>query len=163
MSDKLQHIDIDSEEFEDAPRALREYAKQLKKQNDALASENGTLKKQSASRAVADVLTGKGFKNPKRVERDLLADDIDPHDTKSVEEWLEANGDDYAKASAEPETVTPETPDPRAAEYERLNVAGGDTAAVAASFASKWEAAQAEITPEMDGAAVAEVFKRHGI
>lgn len=162
MSDKLQHIDIDSEEFEDAPRALREYAKQLKKQNDALALERDTYKKQSASRAVADVLTGKGFKNPKRVERDLLADDIDPHDASAVEAWLEANGDDYAKASATPDPETPETPDPRAAEYDRLNV-GSDPAAVAASFASKWEAAQAEITPEMDGAAVAEVFARHGI
>ncbi|HET6914576.1 MAG TPA: hypothetical protein VFH56_00650 [Acidimicrobiales bacterium] len=162
MSDKLQHIDIDSEEFEDAPRALREYAKQLKKQNESLASENGTLKKQSASRAVADVLAGKGFKNPKRVERDLLADDIDPHDSKSVEEWLEANGDDYAKDSATPEAAAPETPDPRAAEYERLNIGGGD-ASVAASFASKWEAVQAEITPDMDGAAVLEVYARHGI
>ena len=161
MSDKLQHIDIDSEEFEDAPRALREYAKQLKRQLETVQTDLGKANKQLASRAISDVLKDKGFKNPKRVERDLLADEIDPHDGKAVEEWLAANGDDYARGETAP-VSEPQADDNRelAQQYDRLNV-GGDTSQPAPN--DKWAAVKAEITPDMDGAAVIEVYRRHGL
>ena len=163
MSDKLQHIDIDSEEFEDAPRGLREYAKKLKAAYDSVSADYSKARKQLASRAVSDVLADKGFKNPKRVERDLLADDIDPYDSKAVEEWISANGDDYAKGAANPEPVqSPESAQNAelAEQYNRMNV-GGEANQPAPN--DKWAAVQAEITPDMDGAAVIEVYKRHGL
>ena len=161
MSDKLQHIDIDSEEFEDAPKALREYAKQLKRQLDTVQADLGKANKQLASRAISDVLADKGFKNPKRVERDLLADEIDPHDSAAVERWLAENSDDYAKGNTAPASESPavdEHPE-LAQQYERANVSGD----AAPAPNDKWAAVQAEITPDMDGNAVIEVYRRHGL
>jgi len=161
MSDRLQHIDIDSEESEDAPRALREYAKQLKRQLETTQAELGKATKQLASRAIAEVLADKGFKNPKRVERDLLADDIDPHDQQAVAAWLEANGDDYAKGAVTPasESPAPETTE-LAQQYDRLSV-GSDSQTAAPN--DLWARVQAEITPDMTGDQVIEVYKRHGL
>jgi hypothetical protein len=163
MSDSIKHLDLDSEDFEDAPKALRDYARNLKKQYEQAVSERDGVRKQLASKAVSEVLGDKGFKNPKRVERDLLADGIDPLDTSAVDAWLEENSDDYARTdgSAAP---APVQPDPAAAQqaaaYQQLN-AGGELRAPA--DLSKWELAQSEITPNMTGAEVAAVYAKHGI
>lgn len=159
MSDKIQHINLDDEDFEDAPKALRDYAKKLKAENERLNGDLVTATKNLASRAVADVLADKGFKNPKRVERDLLAESIDPHDQKAVEEWLEANGDDYAKGEANTPASAPEDAE-KAQQFEKLSVPGATSSN---DSLDKWEAAQQEITPGMNGDQVAEVFARHGI
>lgn len=97
-----QHIDVDSPEFEDAPRALRDAYKKLQKELGDVAKERDSFRSQAHSQALSSVLSDKGFKNPKRVERDLLADGIDPLDAVAVESWLTTNGDDYAVGTATP-------------------------------------------------------------
>lgn len=164
MSDNIKHIDIDAEDFEDAPKALRDYAKALKKQLESVTSERDGARTQLASRAVSDVLGDKGFKNPKRVERDLLADGIDPLDNSAVEVWLTSNGDDYARAdgSAAPAPVAEQTEEQKALQQGYEALTGGDQLKAAAGQ-SKWDLAQSEITTDMNGAEVAAVYAKHGI
>lgn len=161
MSDNFEHLDIDSEDFEDAPRALRDYAKKLKKALDSTRQERDQFQSQLASRSVGEVLGDKGFKNPKRVERDLISDGVDPLDSQAIARWLEENGDDYAKGSAEPEPPTPEqTAEEQAREqaHERMDLNGSSPADM-----SKWDLVQQQITPDMDGAAVAALYAKHGV
>jgi hypothetical protein len=164
MSDNIKHIDIDSEDFEDAPKALRDYAKALKKQYEQAVTERDGALKQVASRAVADVLGDKGFKNPKRVERDLLADGIDPLDSGAVEAWLADNSDDYARSesSAASAPVQTQTEEQKALQQGYEALTGGDQLKSAADM-SKWDLAQSEITEDMDGAAVTKVYAKYGI
>jgi len=164
MSDNIKHIDIDAEDFEDAPKALRDYAKALKKQYEQAVTERDGARKQLASRAVSDVLGDKGFKNPKRVERDLLADGIDPLDNGAVEAWLADNSDDYARSegSATSNPGTDQTEVQKALQQAYEAIAGGDQLKSAADL-SKWDLAQSEITPDMDGQQVIEVYRKHGI
>lgn len=166
MSDAIKHIDVDSDEFEDTPRALREYVKRLQSQNKDLAKERDDARTQVASRAVADVLAGKNFKNPERVKTALLGDGIDPLDNSAVETWLTANGDDYAKAAADEQTAGEgsEEQAPAAVQsnelaegYQNLQVAGEPAGT------DKWALVQSKITPDMDGAAVAKLYAEHGI
>lgn len=162
MTDAIRHIDLDHEDFEDAPKALRDYAAKLKKQLEAKDAEVNTLRGQVASRAVADVLGDKGFKNPKRVEKDLLADGVDPLDKSAVDGWLAEYGDDYARSEGAPAT-TPEQDEEAqklAAAHEQLS-SGGELRS--AADMTKWELAQSEITQDMTGAEVAAVFAKHGI
>ena len=164
MTDNIKHLDLDSEDFEDAPKALRDYARNLKKQYEQAVTERDGVRKQLASKAVSEVLGDKGFKNPKRVERDLLADGIDPLDTSVVESWLKDNSDDYARTtgSATPTPEQNEEQQRQQAAYQQLN-AGGELRQPADQ--SKWDLAQSEIAQlqNPDGAAVAAVFAKHGI
>jgi hypothetical protein len=164
MSDNIKYIDVDDEQFEDAPKALRDAYKALRKQAENLTTERDGALKQVASRAVADVLDDKGFKNPKRVERDLLADGIDPLDSSAVEAWLTSNGDDYARSEgsglSKPEHQ--QTEEEKALQEGYEAIAGGDQLKAAADL-SKWDLAQSEITEDMNGEQVAAVYKRHGI
>lgn len=163
MSDAIKHIDVDSEEFEDAPRALRDYVKKLQGQNQTLTKERDDARGSIASRAVADVLADKGFKNPERVKRDILADGIDPTDQAAVDTWLTSNGDDYAKAQAAPEEGQQEQPAAVSAEeqqaYQNLQVQGQTVPAGNDKFAS----VAAKITPDMRGADVEKLYREHGI
>ena len=161
MSDEIKYIDADSEDFEDAPRALRDAYKKLVSAHKQVSKDLTETRGAVASRAVADVLADKGFKNPERVKRDLLADGIDPLDTSAVDGWLTSNGDDYAKAAEAGETQQEQqsaaVPDEVVKQYGQLQVAGEP------AVNDKWQRAQAEITPEMDGAAVKAVYAKHGI
>lgn len=161
MSD-IQHIDIDSDDFDDAPRALREYAKSLKKELEARSKELSEVRGQLTSRAVADVLADRGFKNPKRVERDLLADGIDPLNSEAVESWLNDNGDDYARAGGSENTGS-ENPAAasEAAAHQTINNVVSEASAAEAS--TRLEQAFAEITPDMNGEQVAAVYAKYGI
>lgn len=89
---------------------------QLRKQLEAALKKNKELETQvtkfseaEKQRQVTEALGGQGFKNPKRVSQHILADGIDPSDTDAVANWLKDNGDDYAKATASPETPPPES------------------------------------------------------
>lgn len=161
MADALTHLDVDSDEFDDAPKALRDYVKKLQKQNQSLSSDLDGLRSQAASRAIGEVLADKGFKNPKRVERDLLADRIDPLDTSAVESWLAENSDDYARAVAAPDAAAPEqeTPNPDAAAFERLNGLNAQPS----SGLSPIEAALAEAGPGASKEALRAAFIKHGV
>lgn len=156
----IQHIDIDSENFEDAPKALRDYAKQLKKALEERESEVGTLRVQLHSRALADVLADKGFKNPKRVESALLADKVDPLNTEAVNAWLAENGDDYAKVEATP-PATPVQNDPNAAGHQAIQQVVSEGTPVDAM--TLFQRAQAELGPNPTGDEVLAVYKKYGI
>lgn len=122
----IKFIDVDDEQFEDAPKALRDAYKSLRKQAETLITERDGALKQVASRAIADVLADKGFKNPKRVERDLLSDKIDVSNKDAIEAWLEENGDDYAKGEAAPVETPEATAEQQAlaAGHQQLQAAG---------------------------------------
>lgn len=160
----IQHIDLDDERFEDAPKALRDYAASLKKALTETAKERDDARGQLASRAVSDVLGDKGFKNPERVKRDLLSDGIDATDKAAVEKWLSENGDDYARAAATPAADPAEQSgiDPAQQKaYEQLSQQGGEMRS--AADLSKWELAQSEITKDMRGEDVAAIYAKYGI
>jgi hypothetical protein len=158
MSDNIQHIDVDSDEFIDAPKALRDHVKRLQQNNTRLSEQVETYRGQATASALGDVL--KEFKNPERVKRDLLSDKVDPLDAEAVKQWLGTNGDDYAKGQAAP--TTPETPVVDAAEVQaHQRIAAGAQFSQDADM-SKLEAALTEVganpTPEQLEAA----FRKHG-
>lgn len=158
MSDDYQYIDVNAEEWENTPRALREALDKAQKALKAEKQATATLRSEQASTALSDVLTG--FKNPERVKRDLLGDKIDPLDKSAVEKWLSENGDDYAKGSEAPVETPPPADQQQAADYAAMQL--GDGYRPAADL-EKLEAVKAKITPDMDGAAVAKLYAAEGI
>lgn len=155
MTDNFAQIDVDSDEYLDAPKALRDAYKKLQDRYGTVTQERDTLKNQVTASALSSVLTG--FKNPERVKRDLLADGIDPLDSSAVQGWLGENGDDYAKGGEAP------APDPNAeaAQAQQAFTAGTEFRQPASM--SKVEAATAEITPDMTPEQIIEVYRKHGV
>ena len=162
MTDNLQHINVDDEAYEGAPKALRDYVKKLQAQNQTLNTDLGQVRGQLASKAVGDVLAGQGFKNPKVVEKALLGDGIDPLDKSAVDAWLAQNSDDYAKGPAAPTNtpVTNERADAQAQIDQAVQAAQGG------AVPGAWERAQSEISalganplPE----AIEAIFTKHGV
>lgn len=121
----IQHIDVDSEEFDGTPKALRDHVKKLQKQLDAVVAERDGFRTQLTEQSLGSVLTDAGYKNPKRVQRDLLADGVDPLDSEAVKTWLETNGEDYARGSVEQASTPTPTEDEQVEfqipDYRRLN------------------------------------------
>ena len=154
MTDDIQHIDIDAPEFDGTPRALREHVAKLQAANKALASERDTFRGQATQAALGDVLAG--YKNPERVKRDLLSDSIDPLNREAVEKWLGENGSDYARGDS---GTAPAVPSEEVAAHQRLQ----QTDLTDPADMTKFEAAQAEITPDMTGAEVKAVYQKHGL
>ena len=116
----IQHIDVDDEQFEDAPQGLRDYVKKLQKANETLRTERDGFRNQISESALGDVLAG--FKNPGRVKTDLLSDGVDPLDNEAVSKWLETNGDDYARGEQAPAAPESEVQDEtQVPDYDRLN------------------------------------------
>lgn len=158
MSDAIENIDVDGDEYVDTPRALRDAYKKLQSQVKDLRSERDTLKGQVTTSALAEVL--KVFKNPERVKRDLLADKVDPLDNEAVTKWLGSNGDDYAKGQAAPPSTDPGNDPDEAAAHAALN-AGAELRTPADM--SKVQAFESEITPQMTGADIIALAKKHGV
>jgi hypothetical protein len=167
MSDAIKYIDVDDEQFEDAPKALRDAYKALARQHKDLSTEAGQLRTQVASFALGDVLGNAGFKNPKRVEQDILRDGIDATDKAAVEQWLAANADDYAKATGatEPEPVpaAEQTPEQQAQAAAFAQMQAAQAGLHQPADMTKWDLAQSEITPDMTGEQVIAVYAKHGI
>lgn len=157
MSDNIEHIDLDSDEYLSAPAALRDHVRKLQEANKNLSGERDQFRSQVQAQALGGVLTG--FKNPERVKRDLLSDKVDPLDSEAVNKWLEQNAGDYARGEATPTPQQQSQTNPDAEAYNRLN--GVEVRSPADM--SKFEAVQAEITPDMDGAAIKELYRKHGI
>lgn len=122
MSDNIEHFDVDSEEFADSPKGLRDAYKALQKKYAETAKERDGFRSKVNESALAGVLTG--FKNPERVKRDLLSDGIDPLDTEAVQSWIGENGDDYARGSASPADDEQPAQPSLAEQYQRLNPTG---------------------------------------
>ena len=154
MTDDIQHIDIDAPEFDGSPKALRDHVKKLQDAVTSLRTERDTYKGQATSAALGDVLAG--YKNPERVKRDLLGDSIDPLDTEAVKKWLGENGDDYARGDG---GTAPAVPSEEAAAHQRLQ----QTDLTSPADMSKFEAAQAEITPDMTGDDIKALYRKHGL
>lgn len=168
MSDAIKYIDVDDEQFEDAPKALRDAYKALAAKHKEATAEVGQLRQTVASHALGDVLGNAGFRNPKRVEQDILRDGIDATDKAAVEKWLADNGDDYAKANEAPADPTPEqtqqlTPEQQAQAAAFAALQSTQSSLRQPAELSKLEAAQAEITPDMTKEQVRAVLIKHGV
>lgn len=159
MSDNIQHIDPDDDEYLDAPKALRDHVKKLQERLTTVTSERDTFKGRATSAALGDVL--KEYKNPDRVRKDLLSDSIDPLDSKAVEKWLTDNGSDYAKGEAAPSTESQSSvTDDEAQAHQRM----ADGASVRSPAAmSKIEAALAEMPADASGEDLIALYKKHGV
>lgn len=154
MTDEIQHIDINAAEFDGSPKALRDHVAKLQDAHRALLQERDTYKGQATQAALGDVLAG--YKNPERVKRDLLGDSIDPLDKQAVEKWLGENGDDYARGAG---STAPAVASEDAAAHQQLQ----QTNLTNPADMTKVEAALAEITPDMTGAEVKQVYRKHGL
>ena len=150
----IQYIDVDAPEFDGSPKALRDHVAKLQDALRATSQERDTYRGQATAAALGDVLAG--FKNPKRVERDLLSDSIDPLNREAVEKWLGEFGDDYARANGAP---APAVPSDEAAAHQRLQQADLTTPA----DMSKLDAFNAEITEDMTGADIRALAAKHGL
>lgn len=158
MSDNIENIDVDSDEYLDAPKALRDHVKKLQSKLTNVVQERDTLKGTVTASALTDVL--KEFKNPDRVKQSLLADKVDPLDSEAVKTWLASNGDDYAKgggAPAEPQKQVASADQAAHAAFQ----AGADLASPADM--TKHEATFGEITPDMTGADIIALYKKNGL
>lgn len=161
MSDAIKHLDLDSEEFEDAPKAVRDYAKSLKKQLESVTKERDGVRTQLASSSLEKVLADKAFKNPAKVQKDILRDGVNPLDSEAVEAWLADNSDDYAKGTQETPVAEPPVPNAQQTAFEQI--AAVQSGSTNPAILSKWDLVQAEITPDMDGEAVKALYQKHGI
>lgn len=121
MSDTIQHINVDDDQWDGTPSALRDHVKRLQKALNERDQTITGLTEKVHTTVLSDVLAG--FKNPERVRRDLISDKVDPLDSEAVAKWMESNADDYAKGTGSAETPQEdqqqELPDQR-----RLNVPG---------------------------------------
>lgn len=154
MSD--QNIDFDSDEFENTPRALRDHVKKLERRLAETTKDRDTLRVRVTQAALGDVL--KDYKNPKRVQRDLASDGVDPLDSEAVSAWLEENGDDYAKGAVSTPS-TPDVADPNVAAQQRVN--GADLTSPADM--TRIDAFNAEVTPDMTGEDIKKLAAKHGL
>src|SRR5690242_15902835 len=112
MSDDFQYIDVNDEQWDGTPRALREALDKAQKALKAEKTATAELRGQAAGAALSGVLAG--FKNPSKVQSDILAAKVDPLNSEAVTKWLETNGDDYARATETPATPSTETTDTQA-------------------------------------------------
>lgn len=154
-------IDVDHEDYEDAPRALRDAYKSLKKRLDTVTTERDDFRSKWQTKAASDALSGYGFRNPKRVSKDMQADGIDVSDADAVKAWVEDNGDDYAKGEAAPAAEPTENADP--AEVQARQAASQVQNLASPAGTDKITAALAEITPEMTGEQVQAIYRKHGL
>lgn len=122
MTDNFAHLDVDAEEFDSAPRALRDAYKKLQKSYNEQGQQITDLRESQTASALSGVLAG--FKNPERVKRDLLSDKVDPLDEGAVTKWLESNADDYARSQAPADPVNGGDDETQVADYGRINAPG---------------------------------------
>lgn len=155
-------IDVDDEEFEDAPRALRNAYKALKKQFDTAVTERDDFRSKWQTRTAGDALAEFGFRNTKRVTRDLLADGVDISDANAVKAWVGENGDDYAKGEAGPAQTAEQTVDHSEEAAARQQLATAQAGATPAN-GDRMKAALAEIGPDTTADQVLAIYKKHGI
>ncbi len=126
----IQHINVDDEQWDGTPRALREHVDKLQKALKERDQQISGLREQQTASALSDVLAG--FKNPERVKRDLLGDKVDPLSSEAVSEWLKSNADDYARTTETPADPVQnvEDEDPQVPDFGGINAPGqiGDPA-----------------------------------
>lgn len=151
-----QFIDTTSDEYVNAPKALRDAYDALKTRVTETEKERDTLRARATDAALGDVL--KEFKNPSKVKTDLTRDGVDPLDSEAVTKWLETNGDDYAKGDGSAPS-TPAARHPDAAAHQQI--ARVDLSQPADM--SKIEAALSELGPDATPEQVIAVYQKHGV
>lgn len=125
MTDNYEYIDVNDEQWDGTPRALRDALDKAQKALKTERQATAELRNQTASTALSGVLAG--FKNPERVKTAILGDKVDPLNSEAVTAWLESNGDDYAKGTpADPSTDDTQTsqaaaPQASTPNYQQLN------------------------------------------
>lgn len=155
----IQHINVDDEQWDGTPRALREHVDKLQKALKDASQKITGYETERASSALSGVLTG--FKNPERVKTDLLSDKVDPLDSEAVTKWLEKNGDDYAKGEANPEPPAPaDQADSQAAQYAALQL--GSEYRPAADI-GKLDVVKSQLPPDATKEQVAAALREAGV
>lgn len=115
-------IDFDFDDEATGPKALREFAKAQKKQNEELQKELTQIRTEARQRAVRDAVTSKGL--PEKVAA-LVPQDADP------DEWITNYGDLFGlQAQAQQEQVQQEQ-----VQQTAQQVVQPDQAELAAQFA----------------------------
>lgn len=96
MTDDIEYIDTTAREFANSPRPLLDAINKLQNLVRAATEERDFYRAEAGSAALQNHLSA--YWNPKRVERDLLDDGVDPLSPEAVQTWLTENGDAYAPA-----------------------------------------------------------------
>lgn len=149
----------DDENFSDGPAALREANEAKKQKLKEYEQRIADLESRLTATALNGVLTE--FKKPERVKSALLADKVDPLDNEAVSKWLEDNGGDFAKGSADSTTQSQTSTDAAEAEAHARLQASGNLAQPASM--SKLEAALADAGPNATGEELKAIYAKHGV
>lgn len=159
MTDNTSHIDLDSDEFDGTPKALRDYVKQLQKRDADRQAELDATRGQLTQFAIGNVLADKGFANPKRVQAAILADGVNVLDQSAMDAWLAENGNDFARAGATPATPQEQDHSAEAQAFSHLEVPG----ATPSGGKNRADEVIAQITPDMTPEQVRQKFLAAGI
>ena len=159
MSDAFQYIDVDSEQFEDAPKALRDAYNKLKKRAQDQDAELGSFRSEKTQATASDVLKAKGY-DPKAAKF-LIQSGVDLSSESAVDSWLAEDGAFFKVG--DPEATPGQTVDhaDEAAARQAINTTAAQVTQAAST--DKLKLAISEITPDMDGAAVAAVYAKYGV
>jgi hypothetical protein len=145
VSDTIQHINVDDDQWDGTPSALRDHVKRLQKELKSRDEQISSLRDQQTSAVLSDVLAG--FKNPERVKRDLISDKVDPLDSEAVTEWMKSNADDYARSTGSAdnpqEDQQQELPDQR-----RLNAPGEQGQPAGSNKLAELDSMPADLSPQ---------------
>ena len=158
MSDNFQYIDVDDEQFEDAPRALRQAYAALKKRDQQRDAELTKLRGTVQTNTATDVLKGKGY-DP-RAAKFLLQSGVDINDETAVDAWLAEDGAFFKTGEA---PATPEQQVDHSDEQQARSAIQDATSQVQPAGGDKMKLALAEITDDMTPSQVQAVYQKHGI
>lgn len=100
MPDFDEFDEIDDEDQNSAPAALRSAFNKAKKQNAELAKKLEELTKKLATQSLDGLLRDK--KVPANIQRWMKRDEVEPT-AEAVDQWLEENGADFGWKPGEPE------------------------------------------------------------
>lgn len=103
---EVQFINVDDDDFIDAPKALRDHVKKLQKGLTDVTKERDKLRTKELRRTAVDVLAE--LDRPAGLARFLQADGIDPSNKESVAEWLKENAEVFGPVSSNPTDATQE-------------------------------------------------------
>jgi hypothetical protein len=154
-----EYIDVDHEDYFEAPKALRDAYKKLAADHKQAVQERDTFRGRAEASALGDVL--KGYAKPELVKTALLSSKVDPLDSEAVAAWVQENGDGFARAEAAPTPSTPTAQDPEeAAAHERIAAAGNLSQP---ADMTRWESAQAEIPANATAEQVRQILLSKGL
>lgn len=136
------------------PKALRDYAAELKKQNDELSAQLTSFLEEQRAEKMATVFESLGVPGAQAVYQG-------PNDPTKVKEWVDSMrsvfGGGQPQQAATEQPITPTLPPSMQAQYERLSQAGQDGVPV-----GNVEAAHAAVNDATDLQGIINSFKTLG-